>query len=95
MEPENEETDRIVEATQNMSLNEKAFSEEEKKEIIMYFKACVVRIEKTSLISKLKETVNLRIEIMKNAETNITEIFPFYFVEPDLVSENPIIVQCQ
>lgn len=95
MEPENGETDRMAEATQNMTLNEKPFSEEEKNEIMMYFKTCVVRNEKTSLIEKLKETVNLRIDIMKNAETNITESFPFYFVEPSLVSGNQITVHCQ
>lgn len=94
-ETEVEYENEIVEATQNISLNDNvALTEDEKNRILLYFKKCVVALEKPSLVENLKETVHFREEVLRSVDVNIPESFPFYFVAPDLVSENPFFFTC-
>lgn len=94
-ETEVEYENEIVEATQNISLNDNvALTEDEKNRILLYFKNCVVALEKPSLVENLKETVHFREEVLGSVDVNIPESFPFYFVAPDLVSENPFFFTC-
>lgn len=77
---------------QNLSLDDKSFSEEEQEQVLTYFKTCLVRNEKNVLLEKLKETVSLRMGVLTARRTNFAENFPFYFVSPDLASIHVIIL---
>lgn len=35
---------------------------------------------------KLKKTINIRCDILKEKHTELREVFPFYFVSPEIVS---------
>lgn len=80
--------DNMNEAMQDLNMNEKEYSESETEEILTFFKTCVVSKEKSALIEKLSQTINLRCEMLKANNRDIREIFPFFFVAPDLVSQD-------
>lgn len=60
--------------------------ETQMEELILFFKTCVVRNSMTELKSKLKETVSARRKLISAKETRFPELFPFYFVDCNLVS---------
>lgn len=53
---------------------------------MQYFKNCVVQLNRDELVQKLQETVDVRRNILKDNSGSIQKIFPFYFVDPNLVS---------
>lgn len=63
-------------------------TEDKEKEIILFFKNCVVQREKNILQQMMKETVDFRQRLLKNPKTKLHETFSFYFVEPELVMTN-------
>lgn len=77
--------DNMNEAMQDLNMGEKEYSESGTEENLTFSKTCIVSKEKSALIEKLSETMNLRCEIPKANKRDIREIFPFYFVDPDLV----------
>lgn len=86
---EDDAVDVTIEVIEELTLNEKSsesFSEEEKKEILIFFKSCHVESNKIALMEKLQNTVQLRCEIFEEKNKDLREIFPFYFVSPEIVS---------
>lgn len=74
-----EESDPSTELTYNQEL-----------EHLLYFRTCVVSRDKDVLQIRLKQTISFREKLLKKNETKFPELFPFYFVSPDLVS-SPLI----
>lgn len=60
-------------------------TEEQQTELILFFKTCVVHTDKERLKLKMNETVKFRRSLITKSETRFPELFPFYFVESDLV----------
>lgn len=58
----------------------------EELEHLLFFRTCVVNRDKEVLKIRMKQTVAMREKTLKKNETKFPEMFPFYFVEPDLVS---------
>lgn len=59
---------------------------EEELDILLFFKTCIVSRNKEILQLKMKSTIALREKTIKKHEIEFFEMFPFYFVDPDLVS---------
>lgn len=81
--------DNTIEVIEELTLNEKSsesFSEEEKNEMFIFFKSCHVETNRIALMEMLQNTVQLRCEIFKEKDKDLREIFPFYFVSPEIVS---------
>lgn len=79
-------TETVDQAMQDLNMGEKDYSESEIQEILIYFRTCIVSTDKSALIKKLSQTTNLRCKILEANNQDLREIFPFYFVSPDLVS---------
>lgn len=77
--------DNMNGAMQDLNMGEREYSESETEEILTFFKTCLVLEEKSALIEKLSQTMNLRCNILNANSRDVREIFPFYFVDPDLV----------
>lgn len=58
----------------------------EELEHLLFFRTCVVSRDKEILKIRMKQTISLREKTLKTKLTKFPEIFPFYFVSPDLVS---------
>lgn len=78
------ETDAI-DAVQNLTLDEN-ITKEKKQEILLFFKICLVQSERSALLEKLRTTIKLRCEILKDEKLDSREVFPFYYTSPDIVS---------
>lgn len=61
-------------------------TEDQQTELILFFKTCVVHNDMQELKAKMKETVNFRRSLILKKETRFPELFPFYFVDSELVS---------
>lgn len=79
---ENENQNELVEQLEEISLADEL-------SYLLYFKTCIVEKEKDILKIKMEKTITLREKVIKKHETKFLESFPFYFVSPDLVSNNP------
>lgn len=73
-----------IDAIHSMTLNDD-MTEEEKKEILLFFKSCLVRDERSVLLEKLKISIKLRCEVLKDGHMDSREVFPFYYTSPDIV----------
>lgn len=82
----NNRSDKRTNVPEVIQQNEPELSQEEKDELTLFFKTCVVPDQKLALLRKLEATVQFRTTMLKDATTNFTELFPFYFVCPDIVS---------
>lgn len=72
------------ESEANRSSTDLTYNEE--LEHLLFFRTCEVNRDKEVLKIRMKQTVALREKTLKKNETKFPEMFPFYFVEPDLVS---------
>lgn len=82
----NNRTETSTLVTNTASVNEREYTDDEINDLKTYFKTCVVSEQKDELLKKLEETIEIRKILLKDSETNFSEIFPFYFVSPDTVS---------
>lgn len=76
--------DEIETGSQNL------LDEQEKDKLLQFFKNCVVDENKEELKRVLATCVEFRSEILKNPPLPIYKIFPFYFVDPELVIQHQI-----
>lgn len=63
-------------------------TEEEIKETMLFFRTCVVHRDKEMLKEKLTKTIAYREEQIKTKGVKFFELFPFYFIDVDLVCSN-------
>lgn len=83
------EEEKSADSDGSGSESEKSFNEltyNEELEHLLFFRTCVVKRDKEILKIRMKQTVALRDKMLKKEETKFPEMFPFYFIEPDLVS---------
>lgn len=66
--------------------NECQYSEEEKLELLLFFKTCLIPKDKSKLLQTLKETIQFRKELYACDSTIFADSFKFYFISPDIVS---------
>lgn len=80
-EPEpNGEVECMTEQINEMSV-------EDELTCLLFFKTCIIDRDKEILKIKMKQTIKLREKTIRKRDTKFVEVFPFYFVAPDLVSE--------
>lgn len=65
--------------------NPPVLTEDQKASILLFFKTCITSKHMCEIKEKLKETGDLRTQLLDEKETNNPEIFPFYFTAPTLV----------
>lgn len=70
----------------DLSVTNEKFSEDEKQELQIFFKTCLVHKNRAQLIEKLKETVGFRCSLLKSNIENLCGTFPFTC--PSLVNKN-------
>lgn len=63
-------------------------SEDEIKSTLLFFRTCVVQHQKDTLKEKMKQTVDVRVQLIKKKGVKFFELFPFYFIDPELVCSN-------
>lgn len=68
----------------NEHLPEVSYSEDEKQELMHFFKTCLVQ-DKKKLLDTLKETISFRRKIFSDENTTIADDFKFYFLSPGIV----------
>lgn len=68
-----------------LSLNGSPLSEDERNNLLIFFRSCNLRTEKDQLIDKMKKTIDFRREVLRDEKTQIMQSFPFYFDDPKLV----------
>lgn len=61
-------------------------SDEEKEDLMLFFKNCIIPRDKPKLLETLKETISFRKEIFALEATRLANCFAFYFTSPDIVS---------
>lgn len=62
------------------------FEDEEKENILNFFKRCVMPQDRKDVEKKMKQTKAFRREVIVNNFPKYKECWQFYFVSPDLVS---------
>lgn len=55
-------------------------------DFLLFFKTCVVDRDIEDLKEKLAQSIEIREKLIRKKDTKFHKIFPFYFVEPTLVS---------
>lgn len=70
---------------QNITSNMNEFTEEQKIDLNLFFKNCVLPKDEVILKDKLLETVDYRRDLMKKDINLFIEISPFYFISAKLV----------
>lgn len=53
---------------------------------LLFFKTCIVDKDLPILKIKLEQSIPMREKLIKKANTEFHKVFPFYFIEPKLVS---------
>lgn len=61
-------------------------ADQDEEQLIQYFKNCVISNERENLILKMKDTVSLRQNIIRQTSKQILECFNFYYADPTFVS---------
>lgn len=61
-------------------------SREEELDYQLYFRTCMLPRDKEILKIKLRKSISMREQMMKRTKMEFHEIFPFYFLDSDLVS---------
>lgn len=52
----------------------------------LFFKTCIVERDLDELKKRLEQSIDMRQNLINNIDTEFHKVFPFYFVEPSLVS---------
>lgn len=73
--------DKNIQDVNDNPVNENISSDE----LMQYFKNCVVAQDRENLMKRLESSVEYRRMILKNPHEHIYKLFPFYFVDPELV----------
>lgn len=60
-------------------------TEEEINDLMLFFRTCIVRRDKEILKEKLTKTIEYREQQIKKKGVKFFELFPFYFIDVDLV----------
>lgn len=81
-------SNELISKMNDLSVTNEKFSEDEKQELQIFFKTCLVHKNRAQLIEKLKETVEFRCSLLKSNKENLRGTFPFYFTCPSLVNKN-------
>lgn len=58
---------------------------EDEYSFLLFFKTCLLDRDKEILKIKMQQSIALRETTIRKRETKFIEVFPFYFVSPDLV----------
>lgn len=74
-----------VDEMNDLSLNDSPLTENERNELLIFFRSCNLRSEKDELINTMKKTIDFRRELLQDEKTQIMQSFPFYFADPNLV----------
>lgn len=53
---------------------------------LLFFKTCIVERDVDELKKRLEQSIDMRQNLINKKETEFHKVFPFYFVEPSLVS---------
>lgn len=81
-----EYSDNLSESRANNNQSYHFFDENgDEDATLQYFKNCVVRDSRAELIEKMHQTVEFRRNILSQTPDEIQKIFPFYFVDAELV----------
>lgn len=75
---ENEPSENAIENNTDDAVDELTY--------LLYFKTCLVDRDLEILKIKLAQTVEMREVLIKKKDTQFHKMFPFYFIEPSLVS---------
>lgn len=81
-------SNELVPAMNDLYVTDEDYGEEEKQELQIFFKTCLVHKNKAQLIQKLKQTVEFRCSLLRSNKESLRETFPFYFTSPNLVNRN-------
>lgn len=65
-------------------------SEEEKSRIITFFTNCKLPNDRKEIEKEMKVSANIRHKLLRDSASNFPKIFPFYIVNPELVSKTSI-----
>lgn len=76
---ENENENNDCDAKTNDDIDELSF--------LLFFKTCIVNKDLSILKIKLEQSILIREKLIKKAKTEFHKTFPFYFIEPTLVSK--------
>lgn len=74
----------VVESSET-NLNDDEISYDEELEYLLFFRTCVIRRDKEILKIKMRRTIKLREKLIKRKSTDFPHMFPFYFIDPELV----------
>lgn len=81
-----EDSDTLSESRANNNQSFHFFDENgDEDTTLQYFKNCVVRDSRAELEEKMQLTVAFRRNILSHTPDEIQKIFPFYFVDAELV----------
>lgn len=61
-------------------------SEEEKSRLISFFTNCKLPNDKKEIEKEMKQSAHMRHTLYRNSASNFPKLFPFYVVNPELVS---------
>lgn len=81
---ENQKKRKATKAVE-LAVDGNTFTDEEKENILKYFKRCVLPKEQKMVMKKMKETKTMRRELILNDFYKYRECWQFYFVSPELV----------
>lgn len=66
--------------------DDKAFTDEEKDDMMKFFKRCVLPKDRKAVETKMKETKIVRRQVILDDFQKYQECWQFYFVSPELVN---------
>lgn len=66
--------------------NEQLDDEVDELEFLLYFKTCLVDRDIEILKIRLSQSIEMREKLIKKKDTVFHKMFPFYFIQPTLVS---------
>lgn len=79
--------------TDDNAIENTAEDEIDELSYLLYFKTCLVDRDLEILKIKLAQTIEMREVLIKKKDTQFHKVFPFYFIEPSLVSVSIIFGQ--
>lgn len=71
---------------ENAVLNDQSDDGTDELEFLLYFKSCLVDRDIEILKIKLTQTIDMREKLIKKKGIDFHKTFPFYFIQPTLVS---------
>lgn len=71
----------------NDSMEKNNVDEIDELSCLLFFKTCILDRDIDILKIRLKQSIEMRESLIKKQKTEFHKTFPFYFIEPSLVSD--------